>query len=311
MTADPLMSITTNGRVFAAIVNYDRADMTVDAVRSLRSHHPRLDIAVIDNGSPEPGPTLLREHLSGDIRLVTLGANGGYAAACNMAIRIAEAEGYPFAWLLNNDLEFDAPILDSLLNALAADDRNAAVTPVTVTVDDPPTVLSAGVRLRLPLAQARHLLYGAPLSAVPSGVVPVDALDGACMLVAMRAVRSVGGFDEGFFMYWEDTEWALRARAAGWRIVVDRRVHVRHGLARSSTRESQVLMIVRSRIRFARLIPDALIRACALAWIIGVWIPAYTVARLIPTIGAPRAVRLVGAALAWNLAESRRGSGSG
>jgi len=64
----------------------------------------------------------------------------------------------------------------------------------------------------------------------------VDWLSGACMAIRREVFDQLAGFDEQFFMYWEDADLCKRAREAGWRVVYDPRVSVRHLGSRSSNK---------------------------------------------------------------------------
>jgi GT2 family glycosyltransferase len=74
----------------------------------------------------------------------------------------------------------------------------------------------------------------------------------ACVLVRTMAFRGVGGFDEGFFMYYEDVDFCIRLQRAGWRLTLEPRavVHHRGGLAAAGRGADEAYR--RSQLRFYR-----------------------------------------------------------
>ena len=100
------MTVAVQLRVLAAIVNYNRADLTLATADSLLGLSDEAAMAglVIDSASGAPDLEMLRAKLPEPMELMELPVNGGYGAACNAAIRRASTEGVPFVWLLNNDI---------------------------------------------------------------------------------------------------------------------------------------------------------------------------------------------------------------
>jgi GT2 family glycosyltransferase len=72
------------------------------------------------------------------------------------------------------------------------------------------------------------------LVAATGGTVVVDWVAGACMMIRREVFAALNGFDEGFFLYWEDADFCRRALGAGWRTIYDPSVEVTHASARAS-----------------------------------------------------------------------------
>ena len=111
----------------------------------------------------------------------------------------------------------------------------------------------------MPLASQRHrdLLHravGHDLDAERgSGMVPVDWVSGAVLLLPLALVRAAGGFDEGYFMYTEEVDLQLRLRRAGIPALLDAELEVRHVGGGSSGGEARRRRwLVGARMRFAR-----------------------------------------------------------
>lgn len=119
--------------------------------------------------------------------------------------------------LLNDDVRVDEGWLGPLVAALTADGRCAAAQPMLVFDTEPPTVNSLGVQLGADGA-GRDIGYGEP---VPTDLAPrpISVFTGGAVLLSSVFLREVGGFDERYFLYYEDVDLALRGAEAGWRYV--------------------------------------------------------------------------------------------
>jgi N-acetylglucosaminyl-diphospho-decaprenol L-rhamnosyltransferase len=144
------------------------------------------------------------------VRLIRLEENRGYAGGMNAGARSLDRAGWRL--LLTHDARLGEDAVAQLVSAGRSDSRIGVVGPHLRLQDG--TTWSAGVAVRSGIA--RHV------AAAPAGPAPVDrdAVDGTIMLVRAEALDAVGGFQEHFFMYWEETELCLRVRRAGWRVVL-------------------------------------------------------------------------------------------
>jgi GT2 family glycosyltransferase len=196
---------------------------------------------VVDWASDPAAATRLREAHAG-VRLLAEAGNRGFGAGVNLAARCARA---PRLLLLNPDAVLDAPITPALGAYLDAHPRVGVVGPRIVDADG---TLQASAR-RFPgvstLAGGRSTWLtrawpGNPVSrrnllaAEDGGPRAVDWVSGACLLIRREAFESVGGFDEGFFLYWEDADLCRRLAARGWATHYLPDVVVRHAAGRSS-----------------------------------------------------------------------------
>jgi N-acetylglucosaminyl-diphospho-decaprenol L-rhamnosyltransferase len=143
-------------------------------------------------------------------RVVHAGANVGFGAGCNLG---AAAGSAPYVLLLNPDAAAEPGTVAGLAAALARHPRAAAIAS---EVGDEP------VRRRFPT------LLRAPLEPGVAGRLderwyrrhpgPVEWLSAPCLLLRRDAFDEVGGFDERYFLYWEEVDLAKRLQAAGWEL---------------------------------------------------------------------------------------------
>jgi N-acetylglucosaminyl-diphospho-decaprenol L-rhamnosyltransferase len=204
-------------QVAAVVVTYNSAqhvDALLDSLPRAFGDVPYTTV-VVDNGSTDGTPALLRRR--GDCTVVE-SVNDGYGAGMNRAVR--HAPETDAILVLNPDVELDAEAVPRMLRVL----RRPEVGIVAPRTREADGNLSPTLRRTPTLARAGGLSFtGVPLLAEritdPRAYAtehPVDWAVGAIWLVDRECFDAVGGFDESYFLYSEETDFALRARDRGW-----------------------------------------------------------------------------------------------
>jgi N-acetylglucosaminyl-diphospho-decaprenol L-rhamnosyltransferase len=222
-----------------AIVSFRSRELLRSCLSSLRAHPPScpMEVVVVDNASGDGTAEMVRADFP-EVELIASPVNLGFAAATNLAARRGR---HPYLLALNPDTAVTEGALDAVLETLA-EHPEAAVAGARLLRPDGsldhaskrsfPTPLSALGHFtgaaRLPGAPARVSAYTAP--EIQAG--PVEAVNGAFMLMRRSAFESVGGFDEGYWMYMEDLDLCYALAQRGWRTWYEPRatvVHVKGG----------------------------------------------------------------------------------
>jgi len=253
---------------------------------------------VVDNGSGTgEGERLAAEF---QIAAVTLPENGGVPAGYNAAIRWARDQGASHVLLCNNDLEFPDPQLVSRLARLAATNV-AAIGPIVRNDDG--SIWNAGGRFRRWLGHAQRTRK--PWDAAP---YEVDWLDGSCLLVSIDAICRIGGLAPEFFLYWEETDWSVRARRTGSRLLVDPGASVTHvGWASGSARQTRRYSLRNSLLFVRRNVGGVAGVTASFAWLFG-RLPVFLVRRLREGAALGEIAADVGWAIGWHVRDVvRRG----
>jgi N-acetylglucosaminyl-diphospho-decaprenol L-rhamnosyltransferase len=208
--------------VAVAIVSYRSATDIVACLAALaRTTHARFEVIVCENGGPEAYEDLqaaLPSELPGGqaVRAVLADRNLGFAGGVNRCLR--ETPGADAWWVLNPDTEPQPGALAAMVERLEVGDCDA-VGCILALSDG--TVQSYGGKWRKQLARAVSIGHGTPAGTPVEGSA-VEAvqnyLNGASMLVGSRFFRAVGPMREDYFLYCEEVEWCLRARAAGLKL---------------------------------------------------------------------------------------------
>src|SRR5208337_3585506 len=147
------------------------------------------------------------------LTLIQNGANLGFAGGNNVGLRYALRDpDCQYFWLLNNDTVVEPEALATLVAKAKMDSHIGAVASICYYAAAPSTVqVWAGACVNLWTSYTRN-------TTVPREDDWFDALYGASMLITRPAIQSMGLLDEGFFLYWEETEYCLRLRKNRWRI---------------------------------------------------------------------------------------------
>jgi GT2 family glycosyltransferase len=152
--------------------------------------------------------------------------------------------------LLNNDVVVAQDMVARLVNTMEANDRIAMLTPRVFYYDRPTEVYWDGGTIDWEASATPHDSRGLP---VDNGIVRSGWLDGCAVLIRVAAVRDFGLLDERYFLYFEDTEWSLRATKRGWLNAVAPYAQAWHKVSRSTggiANPAVRFYFVRNRYRF-------------------------------------------------------------
>lgn len=220
------------------IVNYDTWPDVLGQLdvlaRSTEIQEGVAEVIVVDNDSPSGLPPS-RPAVQG-IEWVDREENGGFAAGVNAGWRRSRGE---WVLLLNPDVVIREDLLShvlALLDEIEMSRREADSLPVGIVgiaLNNPdgsrqpsvgafPSVGRGLLELFLPRTRRRYQIVS------PRKFGPVDWVTGAFFLVRAEVLSQLGGFDEDFFLYFEETDFCLRARRAGWGTYFDPSLAVCH-----------------------------------------------------------------------------------
>jgi GT2 family glycosyltransferase len=216
-----------------------------------------VQVIVVDNASPEESLDVVADL---PVRTIRLARNGGFAYGCNAGWRAGDGD---YVLLLNPDATLDADAVARLAAVLDEDPRAGAVGP---RIEGEDGSLHWSLR-RFPrpassFAQAFFLHRIFPQAPWSSELVrdvsaygrpgSPDWVSGACILVRRSTLERLDGLDEGFFMYWEDTDLCRRIRDLGLDIRYEPSAVAVHVGGASASRVSLLSVFAESRVRYAR-----------------------------------------------------------
>ncbi|MCL9665085.1 glycosyltransferase family 2 protein [Curtobacterium albidum] len=236
------------GRIEVVVVNWRRADLTIECVESLRGQADELGavVTVVDNASGDGSAERLRAALPG-IRVLESPDNGGFGAGVDLAAAASTAD---VLVLLNNDAVAEPGFL-AALTAPVLDGSVTGATTARILLRSGPgepvlTNSTGNVVDRAGNGGDRDWLVPHPATAEPA----VFGFCGGACAIAMPAFRAAGGFDESLFMYYEDTDlsWRLRRLGHDIRFVGDAVAVHRHASSLGTESEGFVVANTRNRL---------------------------------------------------------------
>lgn len=253
------------------VVTHGSAATVADTIASLAAL-PLEQVVVVDNDSPDETVTVARQVLPANGLLVE-GDNVGFGAGNNRGVA-ALTEPCEAVLFLNPDATLTSRDFAALLAYL---DAHPSVGMVGGAIWRAGTALQSGGREASVLTEWRRELPGAIGRWLPDRPMRPDELrtgdvtyvEGACMLVRRAAFDEVGGFDEQFFLFFEEIDIARRLRARGWQVHVVADARVEHVVAasRSGTRFSGEPHFAASTYRYLRVSRS---RSAAALWFAGI-----------------------------------------
>ena len=221
-------------RVLVVVVNYRTGRLVVNCLRSLEQEVkdvPGTTVTVVDNASGDGSAATIRDAIVRNgwqdwATLIESDTNGGFAHGNNIAIRPALASPQPpdHVWLLNPDAEARPGALRALVEFVEANPRvgiagsrlespTGQTWPYVFRFPSGWSELDDGLRLGL---ASRLLASKALLRRVGDGPVQADWVSGGSFFIRRQVFESIGLLDEGYFLYFEETDFCLHAIRAGW-----------------------------------------------------------------------------------------------
>jgi N-acetylglucosaminyl-diphospho-decaprenol L-rhamnosyltransferase len=228
------------------IINFRTPDMTINCIASLLPELQSLDckVVVVDNNSADDSCLLIAQWLeendkAGIVQLVESEFNGGFSYGNNLGIKAVKARNY---LLLNSDTLVQGQAIDILLDTAEQYPDSGLISPRMEWESGEPQ--ESCFRFNNPLSEfskaAQTGFIDRYLRRFLVSLDPGDEIVSppwtsfACVLIKSKVLNDVGLLDEGYFMYYEDTEFCHRARRAGWQITHNPSARVVHLIGGSS-----------------------------------------------------------------------------
>jgi GT2 family glycosyltransferase len=233
-------------------VNYDQPEVTCEMLASLRKvTYPNFEILVVDNGSPKTSPDIIKQKYP-EVQLIISERNLGFAGGNNIALKQAKGD---YILLLNNDTEVQPDFLDSLVELMESDKKIGIASSKILYFYEDNTIQYAGASPINPItSRGRHYGYKEIDTGQLDEVTETSYPHGACMMIRKSVLEELGLLYEGYFLYYEELDFAERVKRAGYKIYFQPNSSIFHKESISTGKNSplKTYYMNRNRLLFVR-----------------------------------------------------------
>jgi N-acetylglucosaminyl-diphospho-decaprenol L-rhamnosyltransferase len=253
------------GQLAAVVVDHNSGSLLSECVRSILDNGA-TPIVVVENGAAGSAQRalapLLAERRDAAVTVVNPGRNLGFGSGVNRGLAALGGIMPAPKWVLvsNADISLHAGTLSELRRVLVARPAWALIGPriyteggeVYPSVRRFPSLVDAAGHALLALFRPNNRFTRRYNPGAPEGDDAVEAewISGSCFLARRDALEELGGFDEAYFMYLEDTDLCWRAHQAGWGLGFAGGARVTHVQGASTARHPYQMMVAHHRSAF-------------------------------------------------------------
>jgi N-acetylglucosaminyl-diphospho-decaprenol L-rhamnosyltransferase len=232
--------------VAVIIVTYRTAELTIACLRSVQqerqaSKEITVRAIVVDNASGDAAvirSAVQTEGWQSWVTLIEAPVNGGFAYGNNLGVQTAYAEKTPdYIYVLNPDTEVRAGAIGALVRFLEGSPQvgiaggsfehlDGRIWPIAFRFPTLCSELSHGLQIGIVSRLLQRWTVARPMTQLTQ---PIDWICGAAMMIRPAVFDRIGGFDENYFLYFEETDFCNRARQAGyatWYVPESRVMHI-------------------------------------------------------------------------------------
>ncbi|RGR95829.1 glycosyltransferase family 2 protein [Heyndrickxia coagulans] len=229
-------------KVAIIIINYNNYSDTIECLTSIEKlEYDQYRVYLVDNGSTNSSYNILREFLVSlnyEVDLIK-NDNSGFAGGNNIAINKAIADGYKYFWLLNNDTVVNKFSLKSLMKVIKSD-KKCGIVGSKIYYYGTDKLWFAGGKINKFFGVPKHVGIKEKDSKKYNSIKEMDYITGCSLLLKYEVIQTIGYMDESYFLYYEETDWNIRARKYGWRVVYVPESVVHHKISSSSGGEKNI-----------------------------------------------------------------------
>ncbi len=213
-------SIHADPKVTIVVVNWNKREAVVALMNSLAGmRYDNYSLVIIDNASDDGSVAAIGSHrLPAKVirNPINLGGTGGF----NTGLRYALQESQDYLWLLDNDAEVVPDTLQRLVDAMEGDKRIGIAGSCIVSTENRSLIVEAGSSVDWETGMCRPFLrYENKTRCETMPAFDVDVVPACSALLRDSVIRSVGLMDERYFLHWDDVDYCVTARRAGYRVV--------------------------------------------------------------------------------------------
>ena len=220
--------------VYIIVLNWNGKDDTLECLKSLEKiNYSNYRIIVVDNGSEDDSVSEIRRRFS-NVKIIENKKNLGFSGGNNVGIKYAIDNGAHYVLLINNDTTVEKDFLNELVEIGESDEKIGVLGSKIYFYSEPNRIWFAGGKVSWLKNKGTHI----GLDQIDSGqydkIKEMDYLTGCCLLIKREVIEKIGVLSEDYFLYYEDTDFSLRAKNANYKIVYVPKSKIYHKISRST-----------------------------------------------------------------------------
>ncbi|HEY9750664.1 MAG TPA: glycosyltransferase family 2 protein [Allocoleopsis sp.] len=242
------MTKTEDILVSIILVNYNGINVILDCLNSIEAFVQSVayEVIVVDNASTDGSPEIVAQKFP-QVHFIQLTQNLGFGAGNNVGAKVAKGD---FLFLLNTDTILICDPLPHLLELMQSRPDVGMIGPQLLNPDKtlqlsvvPAISLRGEYQAQQQLKQYRNPQNQAAISQKFQTIQEVEIIIGAAIFIRKKLFDSLGGFDENFFMYFEESDLCQRSRNQGWKILYTPKTALIHLHGQSVSQRADAMAI--------------------------------------------------------------------
>lgn len=223
-------------KVSIVILNWNQRDMTLACLESLRKiSYPNYEIIIVDNGSTDGSIEAIKKEFP-ELTVIENGRNLGVAGGRNVGIEYVQHKGTDYLLLLDNDTIVQRDFITEMVKAGEGNNRAGVLTGKIYFYSEPNKIWCAGCSLSLYRRHITAIGYDEIDRGQYDDIREVDHVAGCCLLIKKKVIDEIGILDQNFIEYFtEDTDWCLRARKKGYKIMYVPKAKIWHHVVKKTS----------------------------------------------------------------------------
>lgn len=232
-------------KVFVVVLNYNGLRTISKCLSSIyQSNYANFEVVLVDNASTDGSLELVKQQFQ-KAHVILNQVNVGFAKGNNLGIRFALEKFAKYVLVLNNDAYLEPNTLETLVSYAEKNQAVGILSPLIFTANK--KIWFAGGKIDWLRMRALH--DNSRALKVPYAS---DYLCGCSLFISQKLFQKIGLFDEKFFLYYEDADFSIRAKKAGFKIKIIPQARIIHDEQSESNKPQKTYWLVLSGIIFFR-----------------------------------------------------------
>lgn len=231
-------------KVFIIVLNYNGKDCLKKTLNSVfQINYPNFEVVLVDNNSTD-GSLEMARSVFPKMNFIKNSQNVGFSAGNNVGIGYALERRADFVLLLNYDVQVRSDFLLHLMETMESDKKNGIGSPI-IFKDGTNNIWFSGGKIKWLQMKAIHETKNQEKDYYGSNYI-----SGCAMIIRKEVFKKIGMLDENFFLYWEDADFSVRAKKAGFRLVVSVKSKIYHAEKSQENKDKKIYWLVISGLIF-------------------------------------------------------------